>query len=188
MERTFQALPNEQWLIEQSKDEPKAFAAIYDHYFPRIYTYIRYRVDNNQTADDLTAFVFERALSRLNQYQSGRAPLSAWLFGIARNAVSNHRRRKKRWQWLPLTFADNRPDHEQQPEAAMIQDETEERLLAAVSQLPYRERDLIALRFVSGLNNRQIAALTDLTESNVGVILHRALKKLRADLKEVNND
>jgi len=87
------ALPNEKALVTRAKAEPGAFAAIYDHYFPRIYNYVRYRVENQESAEDLTAQVFERALSRLNQYSPKRGSLANWLFGITRHAIRGSWRR-----------------------------------------------------------------------------------------------
>lgn len=49
--------------------EPAAFATIYDHYFPRVYNYVRYRVGDAETADDITAQVFERALVNIGSYR-----------------------------------------------------------------------------------------------------------------------
>ena len=46
--------------------------------------------------------------------------------------------------------------------------------------LSEREREVIALKYGAELNNRQIAALTGLSESNVGTLLHRAVRTLRA--------
>ena len=60
--------------------------------------------------------------------------------------------------------------------------EERDRLLAALARLPARERDLIGLKFAAGLTNRRIADLTGLTESNVGVILYRTIRRLRTDL------
>lgn len=189
MDATMQALNNEHQLVSQATVEPKAFADLYDHYFPRIFTYIRYRVDDDATADDLTAYVFERALSQLKRYNPDRAPFAAWLFGIARNAVSNHGRRKRRWQWLSLDSIRDQVSNVLQPEETAVQQETEEQLLYAVSQLNDRERDLVALKFSAGMTNRGIADLTNLSESNVGVIIHRALNKLRATLtQQEHND
>jgi len=48
------------------------------------------------------------------------------------------------------------------------------------AKLPPRERELIALKYGAALNNRLIAKLTGLTESNVGTILHRVVQTLRA--------
>ena len=60
--------------------------------------------------------------------------------------------------------------------------ETRTELLAALARLSDRERDLIGLKFAAGLTNRHIAKLADLRESNVGVILYRAMRRLRVEL------
>ena len=54
------------------------------------------------------------------------------------------------------------------------------RLAALMAGLPDRDRELLALKYGAGLNNREIARLTGLSESNVGTILHRAVLALRA--------
>ncbi len=56
-------------------------------------------------------------------------------------------------------------------------------MLTAVAGLKERERDLIGLKFAGGLTNRRIAELTGLSESNVGIILYRTIRKLRTELK-----
>ena len=56
-----------------------------------------------------------------------------------------------------------------------------ERLRVLLARLADRERELVALKYGAGLTNRAIAGLTGLTESNVGVILYRAVQRLRAD-------
>jgi RNA polymerase sigma-70 factor (TIGR02952 family) len=179
MDGTVVVLPNELALVARATAEPAAFAAIYDHYFPRVYNYVRYRVRDAETADDVTAQVFERALVRIGSYRPERAPFVAWLFGIARNAVNDHLRAKRRRRWLSLEVLRDRASAEPQPEEVAIHSETHAELLAAVAGLSDRERDLIALKFAAGLTNRRIAELTGLSESNVGVILYRAIRKLR---------
>ena len=57
-----------------------------------------------------------------------------------------------------------------------------------MSRLSHRERDLIGLKFAGGLTNRRIAALTGLSESNVGVILYRAVRRLRTELNVKERD
>lgn len=59
--------------------------------------------------------------------------------------------------------------------------------MTALSHLTDRERNLIALKFSVGLTNRAISDISGLTQSNVAVILYRAMRRLRAELdaKEV---
>ncbi len=176
------ALPNELALVVRAKAEPTAFAAIYDYYFPRVYNFVRYRVADADRADDLTAQVFERALVGIHSYQLERGSFAAWLFAIARNAVSDWLRSQRRRRSLSLQALRGRASPEPQPEDTVIANETHAQLLAAVGCLSDRERDLIALKFAAGLTNRRIAELTGLSASNVGVILYRAVRRLRVEL------
>ena len=96
MESSVAVLPNEQALVSRAAIDPAAFATIYDHYFAKVYNYVRYRVVHPETADDLTAQVFERAPANLTSYRPERAPFAAWLFAITRNAVNGHLRAQKR--------------------------------------------------------------------------------------------
>jgi RNA polymerase sigma factor (sigma-70 family) len=158
-------LPNELALVTRAVIEPAAFAAVYDHYFPRVYNYVRYRVQDSETTDDITAQTFERALTNISRFRPERAPFAAWLFAIARNAVNDHLRAQKRRHWLSLDVLRDRIGSEPQPEEATVRGETFAELLAAVARLSDRERDLIALKFGAGLTNRCIAKLTGLATS-----------------------
>ena len=102
MDGALTVLIDERALVARATVEPAAFAAIYDHYFPRIYAYVRYRTPDRATADDLTATIFTRALERLAAYDGAQGPFAPWLFTIARNAVSDYLRAGRRRRWLPL--------------------------------------------------------------------------------------
>jgi RNA polymerase sigma-70 factor (ECF subfamily) len=177
------ALPNELALVARSSVDSAAFAAIYDHYFSRVYNYIRYRLQDADTTDDLTAQVFERALVNIWSYRQDKAPFAAWLFTIARNAVNDHFRAQKRRCWLSLELLRDWSSAEPQPGDIVAKRELHDQLLAAVAHLGSRERDLIGLKFAAGLTNRSIAQLTGLSENNVGIILYRTVRRLRAELE-----
>ena len=182
MDSSVGVLPNELALVARATVEPAAFAAIYDHYFPRVYNYVRYRVSDAGTVDDLTAQIFERVLAKIGRYDSERAPFAAWLFAIARNAVNDHLRAQSRRRWLSVDALGARRSPDPKPEEILVCREEHAELLAAVDRLSDRQRNLIALKFAAGLTNRRIAELTGLSESNVGVILYRAVRRLRAEL------
>jgi RNA polymerase sigma-70 factor, ECF subfamily len=57
-------------------------------------------------------------------------------------------------------------------------------LSVLLAQLADRERELVALKYGAGLTNRAIARLSGLSESNVGVILYRAVQMLRSAWEE----
>lgn len=171
-------------LAVRSVQDRGAFATLYDRYFPRVYNYLRFRCDDPGLVDDLTALVFERALTRIHTYSPQTAPFGAWLFAIARHALSDHWRAQRLRSFLYLDDLHREVVDRSNPEEGFILGEQRRALLAAVARLNDRERDLVGLKFAAGLNNRQIAKLTGLSESNVGVILFRAMGHMRTLLRE----
>lgn len=165
-------------LAEQSL----AFIAYYDEYFPKVYNYIRFRCSDVSLTDDLTSAVFEKALAKFKSFSPVRGPFGAWLFAIARNEVNAHLRTLGRHPCLPIDDFQEHPSESPSPEQILIALENSHELLSAVEKLSERERDLIGLKFGARLTNRQIASMTSLSESNVGVILYRAIVKLRSQL------
>jgi RNA polymerase sigma-70 factor, ECF subfamily len=176
-------LPNETSLLGRAVGEPEAFAAVYDHYFPRIWNYVRYRVNDAAVADDLTAAIFERALTRLRDYDPARGTFAVWLFALARNAVTDFYRRRTRRRWVPLEQIRDLPSDDPQPGEAVMEAETRVELLRAVAALADRERDILGLKFAGGLTNRRIAKMMGLSESNVAVIIFRTIRRLRTRLE-----
>lgn len=160
-----------------------SFTALYDAYFSRVYNYVRYRCTDADTADDLTAIIFEKALLHFHRYQPDRAPFGAWLFSIARNIVNEHLRGIRNHKSSSIEVLVNQPTLDELPETNLISAETARELLMALNTLDERERDLISLKFAARLTNRRIAEISGLSETNVGVILYRSLKKLRAQLE-----
>ncbi len=183
MGNSLAALLNEHELVARAVSKPAAFAAIFDHYFPRVYNYARYRVGDASTADEITARVFEQTLAKIGSYQPERAPFSAWLFGIARNTVNQHLRAQRRRRWISLDLLFDQRDSDPNPEETLVQNEMHRELIEALGELSDRERDILALKFASGMTNRRIAKLTGLGESNVSVILYRTIRKLRDELR-----
>ena len=168
----------------ESRDDETAFERAYESEFPRVYGYIRYRVGNGDTTDDLTSQTFLKALDRLSTFDPRKAEIGPWMIGIARNVVRDHLRARRRWSWWPLDWLGDRPAPGPTPEQVAIQDEEQQRLLGALRALSERDRDVLGLKFEGGLTNRAIAELTGLRESHVGVIVYRAVGKIRTRLDD----
>ena len=82
---------------------------LYRQYLPRILNYIRLRVDGEDLAQDLTAAVFERAISRQHTLRKPEA-FGAWLFRIARTTVAGHYRQRRPTVPLDLAEGQQAPD------------------------------------------------------------------------------
>jgi len=105
--------------------------------------------------------------------------------GIARNVWREHLRRLERDKTRHASLqAAAALAAEQHIEDLITAAEEKARLRALLAQLPEREQELVALKYGAGLTNRQIAAMTGLSESNVGTILHRTIRKLRLQWEE----
>jgi RNA polymerase sigma factor (sigma-70 family) len=177
-------LENEKELVMQALTDKQCFAAIYDHYYPRIYNYIRLRVNCN-IVEDLASQVFEKAISKLDHYSPQKGEFSIWLFTIAVNTVRDHLRAQKRCVFdFTATIEELAEAHEPNIEEKVFQYETNDKLLDALKRLSIREQNIIALKFWWNLTNRRIAQMMDLDENNVAVILLRALKRLRKILTD----
>jgi RNA polymerase sigma-70 factor (ECF subfamily) len=152
--------------------------ALYADLAPRVYNYFRYRMSTDADVEELTSRTFERAWRSRAHYRHDLAGFSTWLFKIAQNVGIDYRS-KQFVHHLPLEAASNVAlDRTPEIDAELSSDLA--RLARLTARLPERDRELIALKYGASLNNRLIAGLTGLSESNVGTVLHRLVKALRA--------
>ena len=156
--------------------------ACFTEELPRVYNFFRFRVGPGPVAEDLTSLTFEKAWVARERYRRDRAAFSTWLFTIARNVAVDHFRSVR--VSAPLEGAAEVPAAGPTPEEVAARRSDEERLAQLLARRSERERELLALKYGSELDNRQIARMTGLSESNVGTILHRAVRALRADWDE----
>ncbi len=173
--------------VKEAVSARETFAELYEEYMPKVFRYIQYRVNDMQLTEDLTSTTFEKALVSFSKYSSDRAKFSTWIFSIARNVVIDHYRVKGRKVTIPLEEATEVSSRDLSPEEELFKGEELERLHVYLAQLPQDEQEIIRLKFGAELNNRQIAKMLGLSESNVGTRLYRAVRKLRDNFQESEN-
>jgi RNA polymerase sigma-70 factor (ECF subfamily) len=162
--------------MDRLSTEELDWDALYADLAPRVYNYFRYRLGSEADVEELTSRTFERAWRSRANYRHDVAGFSTWLFKIAQNVGIDYRSKLR--AHLPLEAAievaiDATPERLAELSSDLA------RLAALTAHLPERERELIALKYGASLNNRLIAGLTGLSESNVGTILHRTVRTLR---------
>lgn len=177
---------DEQALVAQAQADPQVFGALYDRYFDRIYGFIRRRVHDQKTAEDLTAATFEAALRKIGRFQWRGGGFGAWLYRIARNKITSHHR-KARWL-VPLSALLN--GQRQAIKRASFTDhfELSDQLTKGLAALRLADQEIIALRFFEGLSSDELTLVLGCSKDNVYLRLHRALKRLRAYLDEAEQD
>jgi RNA polymerase sigma-70 factor (ECF subfamily) len=151
---------------------------VYTEELPRVYNYFRFRIGRQQSdIEDLTARTFEKAWKARDRYRRDLAGFSTWLFEIARNVATDHLRARR--THLPLEAAQEVP-FDSTPELEVSRRSDIARLIELMAGLSEQQRELLALKYGAAINNRLIAKLTGLSESNVGTILSRLVEKLRS--------
>lgn len=104
--------------------------------------------------------------------------LKRWLFKVCRNKAIDHFRKEKRMSQSDSAVSEI-VDREQSPEVNCERQETHQSVLNRISSLPANQQEVLRLKFQSDFSYREIAEVTGLTISNVGVLLHTAIKKLK---------
>lgn len=169
---------------KKAENAREAFAELYEYYLPKVFRYISYQVGDVHLAEDLTSAVFEKALTRLDSYRSNKASFSTWLLTVARNAVIDHYRVRSRKIIISIEETFELASEETSPEEEVIRKGELQRLEIYLRELPQQEREIISLKFGAELNNRQIAKILGLSESNVGTKLYRTICKLKDKFEE----
>ena len=120
----------------------------------------------------------------LRLWQADRASvdghLAKWLYTVCRNRALDVRRKERRMTRLETTNVEAKrtPD---KPVGAEVRSDGGG-VADAVAKLPERQQEAVRLKFQGGLSYREIAAVMDTTVSNVGVLLHTAIKSMREQL------
>ena len=127
---------------------------------------------------DLSGDIMQESFTRYLARYGKREPSAPLLFKIARNALTDHRRKSKRNTQL---CDENEPSGGNPEHHMMVRDEYR-RTLAAMQHLDETERDFLSLVVSSDLSYREIAEIHHTSEQNVKVRVHRARAKLRGIL------
>lgn len=88
------AVPDEDLVRGIRLGSERHFTELYDRYFQRVYSFAYARVRNQADAEELTQEVFTSIFSCVDRFR-GQSSLLTWIYGIAKNTVNNHLRRRK---------------------------------------------------------------------------------------------
>jgi len=158
-------------VLRAQQGDQASMAQLFERFSRRIYRFLRLRVNDEATAEDLMQTVFLEMLRSLHHYQArSNAKFSTWLFQIARFRLIDHYRRQEHHQ--PLDEADEPVAPERTGTDSLAVD-------AVFGQLSERYQTVLHLRFREDLSVADTAKAMNITAINVSVLQHRALKALR---------
>ncbi|KPK83963.1 MAG: hypothetical protein AMJ81_06880 [Phycisphaerae bacterium SM23_33] len=127
--------------------------------------------------------VQETFLRLLSANHPGDDHLAQWLFTVCRNRALDVARKEHRMSPLTEAQARSQSSREAAPPAAAQRRETLGRTLQALQALPPNQQEVVRLKFQNGFSYRQIAAITGLSASNVGFLIHTAIRTIRQKLQ-----
>jgi RNA polymerase sigma-70 factor (ECF subfamily) len=165
-------------LLERLRQGDEAsFEVLFYRHYDRIYGLLFRLLGNRTEAEDVTQELF---LKLYKQPLDGRKEhnVSAWLYRAATNMAYNHiRGRNRRWQRNRILLPDM-SDDPSDPAEAVVRNEAEAAVRAALLRLPERQSRLLLLRQM-GLSYAELAEVNDLAPGSVGKLLSRAADNFR---------
>ncbi|MET9826295.1 RNA polymerase sigma factor [Streptomyces sp. NPDC006349] len=174
-------------VIARSRDDPEAFAALFDRHADAVHRYVARRL-GGEVADDLVAETFTTAFQQRHRYDPARsagADARPWLLGIATNLVGRHRRAEAR-RFRAMARVPALADHDEpladRAADRMVARAVRRELAAALAALPARHRDVLLLVAWGDLSYGEAAQALGIPVGTVRSRLHRARSKLREAL------
>jgi RNA polymerase sigma-70 factor (ECF subfamily) len=189
----------------RSGDEAAFRALIQAHHGPMVRLAAAY-VRDPGVAEEVVQEAWLTCLRSLDKFE-GRSSLKTWIYGIVMNIARSRRRRESRV--LPFASLWHRDDSDSRrptveaarfgadgmwsappdnwtnvPESKFLSGETMHRVKAAIAALPIKQREVITLRDVAGLDANEVCGLLSISAENQRVRLHRARAAVRKMLEE----
>lgn len=156
--------------------DPEALAQIHSMYYVSIFRYIAFRINEYETAEDLTSEVFTRLLSALRDRTAPQKTIRGWLFSVASRVVKDHYRKQYRRPQVALD--ESTPSLVGGPEQKVESMITNEHLRQAITELTEDQQQVIALRFGYEMPIREVAKTTGKSEGAIKMLQARAIAAL----------
>jgi len=166
--------------------DSQSIGAIYDQYFPEVYRYVRYRINDDSVAEDISSDVFMRLLEASQKNQGPQTSLKGWLIATASNAVNDHLRRQYRRPTEELS--DSMSDGAPGIHAQVDMREQNRMVQSAYAQLTSEQQHVLALRFGQGYSLEETATYMKKKVNAVKALQFRALAALQRQIGEVNHE
>jgi RNA polymerase sigma-70 factor (ECF subfamily) len=179
-------------LVERiAKLDQSALSQLYDRYARVLYALAFKMLESVEEAEEVVLDVFSQVWRIAGSYNATRGRVDAWLFMLTRSRVLDRLRALQR-----LTrAADASVDAELiqssslcNPEEDLLISERRTQVLAAMSQLPQEQRQVLELAYYKGLTHVEIATQTGKSLGTVKTRIRLGLSKLREALGSIELD
>lgn len=153
----------------------EAFGQLYGIYLDRIYRYAFHQVQDRMTAEDITEEVFVKAWKAIKSCKGKGQTFSAWIYRIAHNHIINTLRNTQKFASIDMENIAAISSPKLELEMKLEQQE----LTEMIADLPQNQRQVVVLKFIEGLDNRETGKIMRKSEGAVRILQMRALTALR---------
>lgn len=160
-----------------------AYADLYDLYYKQIYRYIYFKVPTKERAEDLTSDTFLKCWEYINKHENAVKNFQAFIYQVSRNLIADFYKKPKENQ-LPI--------FDEKDEAIQIEDtdftqnlellsdwQILEKSLRVLGKVNGKWQEAVLLKHIEGFSINEIANLLNESKSNVKVLIHRGMEKLK---------
>lgn len=172
-----------QELLRRAKaGDEESYGLLYKLYYTPIYRYLFFRTKDKTEAEDLAQGVFVKVFQALPNVEVVMKEPIAYFYTVARNMLIDHYRKQKVRQTVSEDDMEDVPDtHEDIAESLDITFTTD-KVKETLKSLTAEQQEVIVLKFVNELSNKEIATTLGKNEDAVRQLQSRALKLLRQKL------
>ncbi len=160
----------------------EAFKEIYKNFFTPVYKYVFIRTKRDDLAKDISQTVFLKSFENIKKYKyQGKSPL-AYFFTIAKNEIINDWRKNKNNQSI-----DNLEEKIRSEDITEIKTENNlriDKIKSVLELLTEDQKELISLKFISGLDNSEISKIMNKSEEAIRQLQFRSLKSIKEEIKK----
>jgi RNA polymerase sigma-70 factor (ECF subfamily) len=173
--------------IKYAQKDPRGFEPLYSKYYEQILRYIYQRIDDKDTAYDITSQVFLKALNNIHKYEYRGVPFASWLYRIAKSELYQSFRDKKarRTVNVDTTHLANVMEEIEEPVGGEIERKI---LLQLIGQLKEDEVQMVEMRFFEKRSFKEIGEILEITENNAKVKSHRIVQKMKKLFNQIGNE
>jgi len=176
----------EETLVRIRQLDPRSLALVHDQFYPVVYRYIRYRLDDENICEDLASEVFLCLLTALHQKKGPNLNLQGWLLGTASHLVIDHLRRKYTRKYDSLDdYEDISGTHNTENTIELSWQKSQVR--HALTRLTPDQQHVLALRFSDDRSIEETARILGKSIGAVKTLQFRALASLKRYMQEREN-
>ncbi len=171
----------ENLVIQAIGGDVEAFGELYTYHVTKIYRYVFYNVHNNkERAEDITQEVFLKAWKAIGSCKGKEKTFSSWLYRIAHNLIIDIIRKSQKQSSHEAELPEDIRDTSDGMEISLEQRD----LLKVIEILPQSQRQVIVMKFIEGMDNREIAETMGKSTGAIRILQMRALETLRKTLSK----